>query len=215
MFLQPVALTLTLSRRARGPDIAAPEELPLAVGDPAFRQIIGRQLDPHLVARNDADEVLPHLAGDAARRPYGRCPVAPETAYWPALRSPRPRPRWLLLSWSYDRTPGSPGGDIPLLAARKPRAVPKNVLARPNAEELLSYHYCPGNPSPRSPGAEPSRRREVKLFSGLETPWQSAISSRPAPLSGDPQRGCENGAVLGSQRSGENRAGVYWPGWFR
>src|SRR4029453_769856 len=38
--------------------------LPLAIDDPALGQIVGRKLDVDLVARNDADEVLTHLARD-------------------------------------------------------------------------------------------------------------------------------------------------------
>src|SRR5262245_16534794 len=42
--------------------IAASLELLESIGDAAARQIIGRQLDLHLVAREDADEVHAHLA---------------------------------------------------------------------------------------------------------------------------------------------------------
>src|SRR6185436_20870417 len=39
------------------------------VGDPAPRQIVGRQLDLHPVARQDPDEVHPHLAADVGQHP--------------------------------------------------------------------------------------------------------------------------------------------------
>src|SRR5690242_19819840 len=38
--------------------------LPLAERDAAFGQIRGREFDAHLVARDDADKVLPHPARD-------------------------------------------------------------------------------------------------------------------------------------------------------
>ena len=41
-----------------------PPTLLFAEDDPRFRQIVGREFHLYLVARNDPDEVLPHLAGD-------------------------------------------------------------------------------------------------------------------------------------------------------
>lgn len=39
----------------------------IAVNDTAFREIVGRHLDIDTVPRNDADEKLPHLAGEQAQ----------------------------------------------------------------------------------------------------------------------------------------------------
>jgi hypothetical protein len=40
--------------------------LPFAVGDSALRKIVRGQLDRNAVARDDADEVFPHLAGNVS-----------------------------------------------------------------------------------------------------------------------------------------------------
>jgi hypothetical protein len=40
------------------------QELFRPENDPRFRQVVGRQLDLDLVARDDADEMFSHLAGD-------------------------------------------------------------------------------------------------------------------------------------------------------
>src|SRR5262245_47404555 len=40
------------------------KDLPAAVNDPATAQIVGRNLHLDAVARNDADEILAHAAGD-------------------------------------------------------------------------------------------------------------------------------------------------------
>ena len=45
---------------------AVPPDLLVAVRDPAAIEVVGRQLDLHLVAGKDADVVAPHLSGDVA-----------------------------------------------------------------------------------------------------------------------------------------------------
>ena len=39
-------------------------ELPFAINDPAFGQVIGRQLDTDLVTRHDSDEMLAHSSSN-------------------------------------------------------------------------------------------------------------------------------------------------------
>src|SRR5438270_13958256 len=48
-------------------------ELPMPVGDSTAAQVVGAELDLDVVAREDADVVLPHLSG--AAREHGVAPV--------------------------------------------------------------------------------------------------------------------------------------------
>ena len=50
----------------------------LAEDDPRLRQIVGRKLDLHLVARHDADEMLPHFARDVGENDVVVCELHPE-----------------------------------------------------------------------------------------------------------------------------------------
>src|SRR5689334_633288 len=54
----------TTTARSLQNEFTPPLQLPLAVDDTAFGQVVGAQLDKNLVAGGDANVVTPHLARD-------------------------------------------------------------------------------------------------------------------------------------------------------
>src|SRR5262245_13102591 len=84
----------------------------VAVDDPPARQVVRRQLDRHLVARQDLDEMHPHLARDVGQHLVSVLQLDPEHRVWQRFHHGALDLDTLFLGQAFPYSPAAPCGSM-------------------------------------------------------------------------------------------------------